>query len=279
MKPRNLILLLFIVTLLSACFNMTSRKKYSITGYFASYDSSINSKGNAGKKFKYYYEEYNADSNLIYQELYATPDDDFGDMWGKLLQKTKTSYNGKQKMNDEMEFGIAYPPSEIGRGKGKGTYSYEYNGQQLIKLLYSKKLIEEYTYDKNSNQIERRIINKFNIPEYYRFAYNNGVKISTRHFVADTIIGTDTLIYDQNLRLIEKLSHDDTGLITEHRVIERNIKEQAIEEKWRKFANREIIEDKFYNVNKYYYGNRGQRVKTEFYFDNKLRTIYEYKYD
>ena len=71
MTLRNLILLFFTTLLFAACFDMTRHKKYSITQSFISYDSSDNSKGQEGKKFKYAYEEYNADSNLIYQEIYT----------------------------------------------------------------------------------------------------------------------------------------------------------------------------------------------------------------
>ena len=95
MTPRSSILLLLVPALLSACFDNTQKKKYSITTYFTSFDSSSNSMGNEGKKFKYSYEEYNSDSNLIYQELYATPDR-FGNDWGKLFEKTKFYYNGKE---------------------------------------------------------------------------------------------------------------------------------------------------------------------------------------
>ena len=53
MNLRNSILLLLFSALLSACFDNTQKKKYSITTYFTSFDSSSNSMGNEGKKFKY----------------------------------------------------------------------------------------------------------------------------------------------------------------------------------------------------------------------------------
>ena len=38
-------------------------------------------------------------------------------------------------------------------------------------MLYDNKPVEEYQYDRNGNQIERKIINKSNTPEYFHFAY------------------------------------------------------------------------------------------------------------
>ena len=82
-------------TLLSACSDSTQKKQYSITTYFTSFDSSSNSMGNEGKKFKYSYEEYNSDSNLIYQELYATTDR-FGNDWESSLRKQNSIITEKR---------------------------------------------------------------------------------------------------------------------------------------------------------------------------------------
>jgi hypothetical protein len=95
MTLHNSILLLLVPALLSACFDSTQKKKYSVTTYFTSFDGSSNSMGKEGQKFKYSYEEYNSDSNLVYQELYAATNN-FGDMWGKLFEKTKFFYAGKE---------------------------------------------------------------------------------------------------------------------------------------------------------------------------------------
>lgn len=200
-------------------------------------------------------------------------------MWGKLLEKRKCFYKGKEKIKEEIEFRMAYPSSEIGGGKGKGTYTYEYNGQQLLKLFYNKKPIEEYKYDKGNNQIERRITNELNVPEYYRFFYSNNLKVKSQYFVEDTIGAVDTFIYDKDKRLTEKLSYDSKGLMSGYRVIIRNDKGEAIQEKWRTFYEREIVENNFYNVNQDYYDNNGRLLKTEFYFGDKLTTIYEFRYE
>jgi len=285
MTLRNSILLLFIPTLLSACSDSTQKKQYSITTYFTSFDSSSNSMGNEGKKFEYSYEEYNSDSNLIYQELYATTDR-FGNDWGKLFEKTKFYYNGKEKLRAEREFGIAYPPSEIGRGKGKGTYTYEYKDGLLIKWLSDGKPVEEYKYNNQKEQVEKRIINGLNVPEYYRFTYDNDLKIKTQYFVADTIVRIDTFVYDENKKLVEEYSYDSKGEKVGHRLTIRNDKGQAIEEKWREpyigwraRNDGQIIEDEFYQINKYYYDNKGRPTKTEFYDIGNLVTVYEFSYD
>lgn len=285
MTLRYLILFLFITTLVSSCSDNTNKKKYSVTTYFTSLDSSSNSMGKAGQKFKLSYEEYNTDSNMIYQEVYATTDN-FGDMWGKLLEKTKFYYNGKQKIKAEKEFGIAYPPSEIGRGKGKVTHIYEYMDGQLVKWLSDGKTIEEYRYDQHGNQIEKRIINGLNIPEYYRFTYSNGLRTKSQYFAADTLVRVDTFHYDNNKRLIEHYTYNYKGEKTAHKVVTRNDKGQAVEEKWREGYDKwrmrntgEIIEDEFYQANKYYYDSKGRPLKTEFYDLGKLMTIYEFTYN
>jgi hypothetical protein len=281
MTLRNSILFLFIPTLLSACSDSTQKKQYSITTYFTSFDSSSNSMGNEGKKFKYSYEEYNSDSNLIYQELYATTYR-FGNDWGKLFEKTKFYYNGKEKLKAEREFGLAYKPSE----KGKVVYTYEYTSGKLTKWLADGKPVEEYKYNNQNEQVEKRIINGLNVPEYYRSTYDNGIKTRTQYFVADTIVRVDTFIYDINKRLIDKYSYDSKGQKAGHTQTLRNVKGQAIEEKWREPFNGwrmrndgQIIEDEFYQSNKYYYENKGRASKTEFYDIGRLRIVYEFQYD
>jgi hypothetical protein len=284
MTLRYSILFLLLPTLVSACSDSTQKKKYSVTTYFTSFDSSGNSMGNHGKKFKYSYEEYNVDSNLIYQELYATPDN-FGDMWGKLLEKTKFYYNGKEKVKAEIEYGISYPASELGRGKGKKTDTYEYKDGLLSKWLSDGKLVEDYQYDVAKNLIQKRVTNFDNVPEYYRFTYRNGLRTKSEYFVADTIWHVDTFLYDKNNKQIEKISVNGRGERIDRRVIIRNYKGQAIEEKWRKpftgwlTKNGEIVYDDFYQTNKYYYDNIGRPAKTEFYELGKLQIVYEFTYD
>ncbi len=207
-------------------------------------------------------------------------------MWGKLLEKTKFYYNGKQKTKADREFGIAYPPSEIGRGKGKGTYIYEYKNGLLVRWLSDAKPIEEYKYDQHGNQIERTIINGLNIPEYYRFTYSSGLQTKSQYFVADTLVHIDTFLYDNNKRLIENYTYDHKGEKTAHKIITRNDIGQTVEEKWRKGFHSwrmrnsgDIIEDEFYQANKYYYDDKRRLLKTEFYDLGKLMTVYEFTYN
>jgi hypothetical protein len=280
MTLRNIILLFLASMIFAACLDKTRHKKYSITESFISYDSSDNSKGQEGKKFKYAYEEYNADSNLIYQEIY-TNTDCFGDMWGKLKRKTNSFYNGKLKTKETIEVKIDYiSPTDMG-SKGAYTYTYEYNENKLSKIFYDNKAVEEYQYDINGNQIERKIINKSNIPEYYRFTYRNNLRIKSQYFVSDTIVRTDTLIYDKNNRPIETISYEN-GEASHARgcdtVIKRNNDQQIIEKEWKEYFL-SYSDGPFYDVNKYSYDNRGRLLKIEYYSDNKLKTVYEFEYD
>ena len=57
---------------------------------------------------------------------------------------------------------------------------------------------EEYKYNNQKEQAEKRIMNGLNVTEYYRFAYDNGLKTKTQYFVADTVVRVDTFIYDTN---------------------------------------------------------------------------------
>lgn len=286
MTTRYLISLTFILILFAnACFDNANKKNYSVTTYFISFDSSSNSMNKEGQKFKYSYEEYNSDSNLIYQELYATTDD-FGDMWGKLMERTKFFYNGRQKIKAEDEYGIAYPQSEMGRGKGKSVDTYDFKDGLLVKWLRDNKPKEEYQYDTQKRQIERKIINDLNIPEYYRFYYDNKIKTKSQYFTADTIVYTDTFIYNESDKLIEELTYNSQGQKLSHRLIRRNDRGLAIEEKWRDkynewriYPNGKIADDEFYEMNKYYYDNKDRLIKTEFYDLGKLMRIYEFQYD
>jgi hypothetical protein len=284
MSLRNSILLLSIPIFLSACFDSTQKKKYSVTTYFTSFDSSSNSMGKEGQKFKYSYEEYNSDSNLIYQELYATTNN-FGDMWGKLLEKTKFFYKGKDKIKAEIEFGTPYNKSDEWREKGKYIDTYEYSSNELSKWISDGKVKEEYAYN-NKKELEKQIIYSANILGYYHFTYSNGLKIKKQYFAADTIFLIDTFIYDKNNKLVDTYSYDSEGKTVGHRRIVRNDKGQAIEEKWkepyigwRARKDGQLIEDEFYQINKYYYDSKGRSVKTEFYDIGNLKTVYEFKYE
>jgi hypothetical protein len=281
MTHRNIILLFFASMIFAACFDKTSQKKYSITQSFICYDSSDNSTGQEGRKFKYAYEEYNADSNLIYQEIYMNTDN-YGDMWGKLKRKSNFFYNRKLKTKEAIEVKIDYiSPTDMG-SKGSYSYTYEYKGNSLNKILYDNMPVEEYQYDRNGNQIERKIINKSNIPEYYRYTYRNNLKIKSQYLVADTIIGSDTLIYDKNNKHIETISRYGNGELSNIRgrdtVIKRNNEEQIIEKKWKEYFL-SYPDGPFYNVNKYSYDSDGRLLKIEYFFDNKLRTVYDFEYD
>src|SRR5215813_7129664 len=105
MPLRNSIFLLLVPVFFNACFNSTKKKKYSVTIYFTSFDSSHVSSKNLNKLFKYSYEEFSGDSNLIYKEQFTTPFNDDRD-WGKLSEKEKYFYNDKKKTKAEREFGI-----------------------------------------------------------------------------------------------------------------------------------------------------------------------------
>jgi hypothetical protein len=283
MTLRNVILLFLASMIFTACFDKTRHKKYSITESFISYDSSDNSKGEEGRKFKYAYEEYNADSNLIYQEIY-TNTDLYGDMWGKLKRKSNFFYNGKLKTKETIEVKIDYISRADMGSKGSYTYTYEYKGNSLSKILYDNVPVEEYQYDSNGNQIERKIINKSNIPEYYRYTYRNSLIIKSQCLVADTIIGSDTLIYDKNNKHIETISRYGNGELPDIRgrgsdtVIKRNNEEQIIEKKWKEYFL-SYPDGPFYDVNKYFYDSSGRLLKIEYFFDNKLTTVYDFEYD
>ena len=274
MTHRTLILLALTTILFAACNDTTRRKKYSITESFINYDSS---KGQVGKTFKYAYEEYNADSNLIYQEIYTNSTDNFSDMWGKLKEIRNLFYSGRLQTKQIIEIKIPYISPEGGGDKDSYTYSYEYNAKNLTKILFNKKPIEEYRYDSNNHQIERRISSKANIPDYYRFIYRNGLKIGAIHYVADSIVGTDSLTYDKNNKHIGTFSRYKNGNMSDT-LIERNSRGQVIEKKWRAYF-KTYTDYPFYNTNKYVYDNFGRLIKIEYYLANELKTIHQFNYN
>lgn len=293
MTLRKSILLLLISTLFSACFNMTWHKKYAITEYFTSFNNSYLSSGNLGKKFKYSYEEYNSDSNLIYQELYTT-EYQSDSIWGKLYEKTKFFYNGNQKTKAEIEGGTPYEKSSGWRDRYKETDTYEYTGGQLTKWLTDGKLHEEYKYNSQKEMIEKRLYFSSDSSDFVdaRNTYLNGLKIKSEYFPVDTIYtAVDTFIYKNN-KLVEKDSYNSKGERTGHAIIIRNEKGQAIEEKWkdpmldwRKNVNGQWVNAEFNQENKNFYDSEGRLLKTEYYRSDdyyrsyKLITIYEFQYD
>ena len=61
-------------------------------------------------------------------------------------------------------------------------------------------------------------------------------------------------------------------------VIKRNNQGLIIEKKWREYFQSNPNAP-FYDVNKYVYDNNGRLIKIEYFLDNKLKTVYEFKYD
>jgi hypothetical protein len=271
-----------LLTSLASCSQTENEKKYSITTYFTNWDSSDKQRV---RNFKYSYEEYNSDSNIIYQELYGGTEY-FDDMWGKLVEKSVTKYRGKEKVETKREFGIAFPDTEVGRGKGKESIKYEYSNGNLIKVFAGDSLIETYKYDNLNNQTEKREMNVFGISDYEKFYYRNGLKVKSIHFFADTISKVDTFIYDGAKKLIEQYTYNQKGDKIAHKLILRNKDGFPVEEKWRKGYdswrsrnNGEIVEDEFYQANKYHYDTKGRLLKTEYYDLGKLITVYEFVYE
>jgi len=294
MLPRNSILFLLIPTLLSACVDRTQNKKYSITTYFTSFDSSYASSGNLGENSKYSYEEYNSDSNLIYRELYTT-EYQSDDNWGKLDEKTKFFYKGKQKIKAEIEGGTPYKKSDGWRDRYKETDTYEYTGGQLTKWLRNGMPHEEYKYNGQKEMIEKRVYFSSSDSSQMsgaRFTYSNGLKIKAEYFPVDSIYtSVDTFIYKNN-KLVEKDSYTSKGKQTGHRVIIRDDKGRIVEEKWKDpiLDWRQNIDGKWFNaefnqMNKYFYDNKGRPLRTEYYRADeyyrsyKLFTIYEFRYN
>jgi hypothetical protein len=51
-----------------------------------------------------------------------------------------------------------------------------------------------------------------------------------------------------------------------------------IEKKWREYFL-SAPDMPFYDVNKYFYDSNGRLLKIEYFFDSKLKTVYEFEYD
>ena len=169
--------------------------------------------------------------------------------------------------------------------KGKYVDTYEYVNNKLNKWISDGKLKEEYVYNAKE-ELERQIIYSTNILGYYHFTYSNGLQIKKQYFIADTIFQIDTFLYNKNNKLIDTYSYDNRGKTVGHRQIVRNEKGQAIEEKWkepyigwRSRKDGQYVNDEFYQVNKYFYDDKGRSAKTEFYDIGNLRNVYEFKYE
>ena len=293
MRNMTLPLLLLLPALLSACIESTQEKKYSVTTFFTSFDSSHVSLKNLNKKFKYSYEEFNADSNLIYKEQFTAPFDDDNN-WGKLSEKESFVYNGKKKTKVEREFGIDLSNSQIGRGKGKDVYTFEYADGELTKWLVDQKLYEVYKYNN-----QKKLVKQYTYfgpdssnPSYISNTYSKGFKIKSEHFPFDSInTSVDTFIY-KNDKLIEKNSLNKRGDTTAHRVFIYDEKGKVNQEKWkepfldwRKRENGQWINAEFNQGNRYFYDRQGRLIRTEYYKldeyyrSEKIITVYYFQYD
>jgi hypothetical protein len=265
---------LLIPVFFTACFKSTHNNKYAVTVYATNFDTASNSINEEQKRFKHSYEEYNADSNLVYQEWYSTPNS-ITNTGAMLIEKTTFFYNGKQKLKAEREL-----------GKNKYIYTYEYTNGQLTKWLSNGELVEEYKYNDKNEQIEKRVFNGSKVSGYYRSLYNDALKSKTEYHFANTIVNSDTFIYDKHKQLIEKLSYNREGEKSGHRLIIRNNKGQMIEEKWkdpyygwRTNKDGKMIHEEFDQANKYYYDAKGRMLKKEFYDIGNLITVYEFEYN
>jgi hypothetical protein len=265
---------LLIPVFFTACFKSTHNNKYAVTEYATNFDTASNSINKEQKRFKHSYEEYNADSNLVYQEWYSTPNS-ITNTGAMLIEKTTFFYNGKQKLKAEREL-----------GKNKYIYTYEYTNGQLTKWLINGELVEEYKYNDKNEQIEIRVFNGSKVSGYYRSFYNDGLKRKTQYHFDNTIVNSDTFIYDKRKQLIEKLSYNREGEKSGQRLIIRNNKGQIIEEKWKDpyFGWRinkdgKMIHEEFDEANKYYYDTKGRMFKKEYYDIGNLITVYEFEYN
>lgn len=286
MTLRNSILLLLLPALLGTCINSTQKKKHSVTTYFTSFDSSHVSLKNINKKFKYSFEEFNPDSNLIYKEQFIMPNNEDND-WGKLSEKETFYYTGKKKTKAEREFGI-------GRGKGKVVDTFEYADGELTKWLIDQRLYEVYEYNNQKELVKqyRYFGSDTSNPSYLINTYSKGLKIKSECFPFDSInTSIDTFIY-KNDKLIEKNSLNKKGDTTAHRVFIYDEKGKLKEEKWkepfldwRKRENGQWINAEFNQGNRYFYDSQGRHIRTEYYqLDEyyraeKIITVYDFQYD
>ncbi|HWB27754.1 MAG TPA: hypothetical protein VG738_19905 [Chitinophagaceae bacterium] len=268
--------------------------KYSVTTYFTSFDSDHVSPRNLGKKFIYSYEKYNADSNLILQNQYASLTDN-EDEWGKLIKVTRFFYNGKQKLKAEMEGGMPRKKDDGWSNKYKEVDTYVYTGGQLTRWLKDGKPREEYKYNDQKEMIEKRVYlfssdsSKF---AGIHYAYAGGLKIKAQYFPVDTLYtSVDTFIYKNN-KLVEEDSYKSNGEQTRHVVMIRDKKGRVTEEKWkdpildwRKNVDGKWVNAEFNQENKYFYNSGGHPLKTEYYRSDEycrsyqLVAVYEFKYD
>ncbi|UAY53140.1 hypothetical protein [Ferruginibacter albus] len=290
MTLRNSFYILLVSILFTACFNSTQKKKYAVTTYFTSFDSAHVSLKNLHTKFKYSYEAFNADSNLIYKEQFTTPFDNDTN-WGMLSEKEKYFYDNKEKTKGEKEFGLYLPHSQVGSAKDKDTYTYEYTNGELTKWLVNQKPYETYKYNDQKKLIELHRHFGSNLFTALN-TYSNGLKIKSEYFPFDSInTSMDTFIY-KNTKLVEKNSFNKKGEMTTHRIFIRDEKGKLKEEKWkepyldwRQREDGQWINAEFNQGNRYFYDSRDRPIKTEYYQldehyrSEKLIIVYDFQYD
>jgi hypothetical protein len=145
-----LFLLLSAAALFAGCFDPSNSRKYTISSYFTSFDSTSNKKG---QRFKYSYEIYNSDSNMIYQELYADPG--YPDTeWGKLYERSTIVYDGKRMKKKIRAYGLAFPEKQT----GTVVYKYEYEKDQVTKCSTIGQLPAPHRPDSWNEQMGKKTI-------------------------------------------------------------------------------------------------------------------------
>lgn len=290
MRNMTIPLLLLLSALFGACIGCTQAKKYSITTYFTSFDSSRVSLKKLNKKFKYSYEEFNADSNLIYKEEFITPEYPDDKNWGKLVAKENWFYNGKRKTKAEREYEYIRNISN----KGKETYTFEYVDGELTKWLKDNRLYEAYQYN-SQKELAMQITYFFSDsskPDTTIYTYSKGLKIRSELFPYDSANGSIVTFVYKNDKLIEENSLNKRGDTTAHRVFIRDKNGKVKEEKWkepfldwRKRENGQWSNAEFNQGNRYFYDQQGRPIRTEYYQldehyrSEKIITVYEFQYD
>jgi len=274
-RSRFLLLLtLFVLSIGSAC---REKGKYAVTVYFTSYDSgswrTIDCPEKLGKKFMYSYEEFNADSNVVFAEYYTDKDPRSGSCgyWGgKPLQIWQTKWRGKEKLSAKVDY--IQTLINVGRAYRHAQYSYQYRDGLLVRLLSKDQTVEAYDYNDHKQMIEKQEYYNKTAQRTTRYSYNNaGKKTTETIFCPSRLYTRDTFLYDKNNRLIEQKRFDSTGRLMGDRQIIRDATGRSVIGK----GNEDADWAGWDGETRYYYDRAGYVTKEDYYSEGKLKLKFE----
>ncbi|ANE51309.1 hypothetical protein [Flavisolibacter tropicus] len=258
----------------NSCSGQENHKHIGLNVYYTLIDSIENP---TAKAYKISVEHYNTDSNLIYQEVYASPAEYPQEKWGLLLSTTQLFYEDKRLVKEETQDRGAFQqtPTE------KSVRTYSYNGERLQETAVNGNPHERYEYNREGRLTVLTLLYTGR-KDFEHYSYTKGgQKDSVRQYLNNQLIAINTFRYDPSQRLIGRINFNQHGDTVFHEVLVRDADGNITERKWKGQGSRggTNASNYFWYWEKYFYNDKGQKIKMEYYDLGRLAGRYEYRWE